>query len=153
VGGSSAKQAFIRFNVAGLPAGATISSAKLRLYVTNDSTSGGIFNQITSTTWDENTTWSSRPSVDGPQLAALGAVALDTTVEVDLTAAISGNGTYSFAISAPASNTNSLAYASREATIAGTRPQLAITTQSPTLHAARAQSPFVDVWAWLRSWV
>jgi bacillolysin len=149
VGGSSAKQAFIRFSVAGLPAGAVVSSAKLRLHVTNDSTSGGIFNQISNTTWDENVTWNGRPAVDGPQLAALGAVALDTTVEVDVTAAIGGNGTYSFAISAPGGNTNSLAYASREASTAGTRPQLVITTQS----SAQAQTRFVDLWAWLRSWV
>ena len=36
VGGSSAKQIYMRFTVSGLPAGAVVSAAKLRLYVTNE---------------------------------------------------------------------------------------------------------------------
>jgi hypothetical protein len=93
-GSSSAKQAFLRFTVSSLPVGATISSAKLRLYVTNDSTSGGVFNRITSTNWAENSTWNTKPAIDGPQLATLGAVAVNTFYEVDVTTAISGNSTF-----------------------------------------------------------
>ena len=129
VGGSnSAKQVFFRFNVSGLPTGAAVSSAKLRLYVTNDSTSGGVFNTISNTSWAENITWIIKPPIDGPVLATLGAAALNTTVDVDLTSAISGNGTYSFAISLPSANTNTLAYASREYSTVANRPQLLVTT-------------------------
>lgn len=79
VGGtSSARKAFIRFTVTGLPAGTSISSAKLRLYITNDSTSGGVFNRITSNSWAESITWNTQPAIDGAQLATLGAAAADS---------------------------------------------------------------------------
>ncbi len=128
-GAGSEKQAFLRFTVSGLPAGAVVQTAKLRLYVTNDSTSGGSFNKITNTTWAETMTWNSKPTIDGPLLATLGAVTLNLSYEVDVTSAISGNGTYSFAITLPSSNTNTLGYASREATTTANRPQLIVTTQ------------------------
>jgi hypothetical protein len=129
VGGSAnAKQIFIRFDVSGLPAGASISSAKLRLYVTNDSTSGGIVQSVSHTSWAEALTWSSKPALDGPARATLGAVAVNTTVEVDLGAAIAGNGSYSFAITLPADISNTVGYASRENGTAANRPQLVIAT-------------------------
>jgi hypothetical protein len=131
VGGStSAKQAFLRFDVTGLPAGASVSAAKLRLVVTNDSTSGGIFQRITNNAWAETITWNTKPAVDGAQLASVGAVALNQVVEVVLpVGTITGNGSYSFAISMPSANTNTLAYASRQASTVANRPQLIITTQ------------------------
>ena len=130
VGGStSAKQAFLRFSVTDLPAGASVSSAKLRLVVTNDSTSGGLFHRLTNTTWAEGITWNTKPAIDGAQLASLGAVTSGQVVEVVLpVGTITGNGSYSFAITLPSSNTNTLGYASREATVAN-HPQLIITTQ------------------------
>ncbi len=131
VGGStSAKQAFLRFDVAGLPAGTSVSSAKLRLFVTNDSTSGGTFNRVTNTTWAEGITWTTKPAIDGAQLASLGAVALNQVVEVVLpVGTITGNGSYSFAITLPSSNGNTLGYASREEPNTADRPQLIISTQ------------------------
>ena len=77
VGGSDARQAFLRFNVSGIPAGTAIQSAKLRLVVTNDSTSGGVVAKISNNSWPEATTWNTRPAIDGAQLATLGAVALE----------------------------------------------------------------------------
>jgi hypothetical protein len=129
VGGTTTeKQAFTRFVVSGLPSGAVIKSAKLRLYVTNDSTAGGIFQHISNNTWAETISWNTKPAVDGEQVASLGAVPINTFVEVDLSGAISGNGTYSFAITLPSSNTNTLGYASDETSTAANRPQLIITT-------------------------
>jgi unsaturated chondroitin disaccharide hydrolase len=128
-GSSSAKQGFLRFNVTGLPAGASIASAKLRLVVVNDSTSGGIFNRMTNTSWPEAITWNTRPAIDGPTIATLGAVGLNQVVEVDMTAAIGGNGAYSFAISMPGTNTNTVGYGSREHSAAASRPQLVIATR------------------------
>src|SRR5262249_33897485 len=130
VGGSaSAKQAFICFSVSGIPAGAVVQSAKLRLVVTNDSTAGGTFNRVSNTSWSEGITWANKPAVDGAQIASLGAVAMGAIVEVDLTGVVTGNGTYSFAISLPSANTNTLGYASREASTQANRPQLVIITQ------------------------
>ena len=51
VGSPSVKQAFLRFVVSGLPVGGVVESAKLRLTVVNDSTSGGIFSGVSSTSW------------------------------------------------------------------------------------------------------
>jgi hypothetical protein len=127
-GSTTTKQIFIRFDVSGLPAGAAVSSAKLRLFVTNDSTSGGIVQSVSNTTWSETLTWNTKPAIDGPVRATLGAVALNSIAEVDLTSAIGGNGSYSFAITLPAGNTNTVGYASRESSSAGNRPQLVITT-------------------------
>lgn len=130
VGGTtSAKQAFLRFSVTGLPAGSQISSAKLRLLVTNDSTNGGVFNFITDNSWLETVTWDTKPLINGPQLTSLGSVGLNQVVEVDLASVIAANGTYSFAITMPSTNTNTLGYASREHTTIASRPQLIITTQ------------------------
>ena len=128
-GSSSAKQAFLRFSVSGLPAGAVVASAKLRLVVVNDSTGGGVFRSVSNAGWPESITWNSRPAIDGPQLAALGAVALNQVVEVDVTAAVDGNGAYGFAIGMPSANTNTVGYASRESSTAANRPQLVITTR------------------------
>ena len=129
VGGSTVKQIFIRFDVSGLPAGATVGSAKLRLYVTNDSTSGGLVQGVSNNSWPEALIWTAKPPIDGPVYATLGAVALNTQIEVDLGGAIAGNGSYSFAITLPANITNTVGYASRESSTAANRPQLVITTQ------------------------
>lgn len=130
VGGSSnAKQAFICFTVSGLPAGAVVGSAKLRLYVTNDSTTGGVISRISNTSWNESITSNTRPAIDGSLVTTLGAVSLNTIVDLDLTGVITGNGTYSFAISLPSANTNTVGYAAREASTAATRPQLIVILQ------------------------
>jgi unsaturated chondroitin disaccharide hydrolase len=128
-GSSSAKQAFLRFNVSGLPDGASVRSAKLRLVVANDSTSGGSIHRVTNITWPEAITWNTRPTIDDPVVVTLGAVALNQIVEVDVTTAIDGNGSYSFAISMPSANTNTVGYASREHATAASRPQLVIATR------------------------
>ena len=81
VGGSDTRIAFLRFSVAGIPGDVGIQSAKLRLVVTNDSTSGGVVTAITNTGWPENITWNTRPASDGSQLATIGAVAITQVVE------------------------------------------------------------------------
>jgi PKD repeat protein len=126
-GSTTTRQAFIRFTVSGLPAGATIASAKLRLVVVDASSSGGIVNSISDTTWAETITWNTKPAIDGPQRASVGAVAAGQVVEIDLTPAITGNGSYSFAITSAVSD--SVWYATKENSTAANRPQLVITTQ------------------------
>jgi hypothetical protein len=128
-GATTAKQAFICFTVSTLPASAVVQSAKLRLVVTNDSTGGGDFYSISNSNWAENITWNTKPLIDGPLRASIGAVAVGAVVDIDLTGVIGGNGSYSFAITLPSSNTNTVGYATREATTSANRPQLIITTQ------------------------
>jgi hypothetical protein len=129
-GGSSARQGFLRFNLDALPAGAAIKAARLRLTVTNGSSSGGIVSTLTNITWAEDITWNTRPAIDGSRLANLGTVSTGSVVELDVTPVVTGIGVYSFAIVSPDTTTEAVAYASRENLTASSRPQLVLTLQS-----------------------
>jgi len=61
------------------------------------------------------------PTIDGQLLATLGTADDGTFYDVDITAAITGNGTYSFETTLPAANTNTLGYASKEASAIANR--------------------------------
>jgi hypothetical protein len=56
-------------------------------------------------------------------------VKLNEVVEVVPAGTITGNGSYSFAITLPSANSSTLGYASRQASTAANRPQLVLTTQ------------------------
>ena len=123
VDGSPTQIAYLRFNVTGLSG--AVQSARLRLEVVNASGFGGSIYSISDNSWGEGTvTFDTRPVIDGPALAALGKVAVGDIVELDVTAAIPGNGTYSFAMDS--NNSNGADYRSREAVT--NPPVLVITT-------------------------
>src|SRR5262249_22166075 len=64
-----------------------------------DSDSGGVLRRIAATSWQEDTlTYDSRPLVTGTILSTKGPVTLGQVVDFDATAAITGDGTYAFAI-------------------------------------------------------
>jgi PKD repeat protein len=110
----------VRFVVSGL-AGAP-SSAKLRLWVTDASTTGGSW-YLVSNSWAETTVnWNNKPAVGGTPVATAGAATLGTWMEVDVTSAVSGNGTYSF--EATSTSTNTATFSSDEG---AHPPQLVIT--------------------------
>ncbi len=109
--GSPEKIAYLRFDVAGLSG--PVQSARLRLEVVDRSSSGGTVHSISDNNWDENTvTFDTRPDMDSPDLDTLGVVEAGDIVEFDVTAAIGGNGTYSFAI--VSDDSNKAEYRSRE---------------------------------------
>ncbi len=116
--GSPIINSYLKFSVSGL--NGAPQSAKLRLYVTDPSTSGGTIYLVsnnyngTSTAWVESgLNYNNAPPVSGTPLSSLGSVATGTWVEFDVTAAVTGNGTYSFAITS--SSTNSVYYNSKDA--------------------------------------
>jgi hypothetical protein len=81
--------------------------------VTNASTRGGTIHSVSDISWDEDTiTFNNRPAIDEPALDALGAVGLGDIVEFDITGAVNGDGTYSFAIDSEYNN--GADYSSRE---------------------------------------
>jgi len=102
---------YLRFKVTGLSG--TVLSAHLRFDCVNGSSSGGTLHHMSDNSWDENTaTFNTRPAIDGPILDTCGAVSPGNMVELDVTPAIHGNGTYSFAILS--NNGNGADYRSRE---------------------------------------
>ncbi|MEK6573173.1 MAG: DNRLRE domain-containing protein, partial [Chloroflexota bacterium] len=104
-------RSYLKFTVSGLTG--TVTSAKLRLYVTDASNDGGSV-YSTATTWTESDlTWNTAP-LPGTLVAAAGAVPLGTYIEIVLPASLfsSGNGSYSLVLIS--SSTDSAIYNSRE---------------------------------------
>ncbi|NPC79390.1 DNRLRE domain-containing protein, partial [Pyxidicoccus fallax] len=99
VDGSPRMEAYLRFGIEPyLLQDVTLTRARLRLFATDGSTDGPAIYR-TSGSWDSSTlTWNTRPARVGSALGDLGAVASNSTVEYDLTAAITGAGTYDFAL-------------------------------------------------------
>jgi hypothetical protein len=122
--GSPSAQTLLRFQVAGLSG--AVSSARLRLFVNNPTTDGPALYRSTGAWTEAGVTWNNRPSLGGSQLARLGAVDTDTWVELDVTQAVTANGTYDFAL--VASSADGSTYHSREA---AHPPELVVTTGAP----------------------
>ena len=114
-------RSYLKFTVSGL-AGAP-ASAKLRLFVSDGGSSGGSAYRITDNSWTETgITWNSAPAISGTALSTAGTTTTGTWVEFSLGTTITGNGTYSFAISG--GNNDFVRYASRET---ATDPVLVLT--------------------------
>src|SRR5438128_4195900 len=122
------RNTYLRFNVSGL-ASRTILGAALRLQVDAtagaESDSGGVLPTITDGTWQETAiTFNNRPAVDGPTVASQGPVRLGQTVDFNVASAVTGDGTYNFAI--VNNSADECDYRSREG---GPAPKLVVTVQ------------------------
>ncbi len=119
--GSPEYVSYVRFAVAGL-SGAP-QSARLRLWVTDASRDGGVVSR-TGSSWGEGTiTWANAPAVGAPLGQISASASSGSWVEVDVTAAVTGNGAVSLALSGLSSDSG--LFASREA---GPAPQLVVET-------------------------
>ena len=117
-------ESYLRFMVSGVDA--PVSTAMLRLWVTNPSANGPAL-YPTGNGWTETgITWANKPARTGAAAADKGATTPKTWVEYDVTSLVPGNGTYSFDLASDA--TDGFAFPSREA--ATNRPQLVVTTGS-----------------------
>ncbi|MGZ8602864.1 MAG: CBM96 family carbohydrate-binding protein, partial [Actinomycetota bacterium] len=104
-----------------------ITGAKLRLFCVDSSSVGGTFYAAAETNppWSEGTvTWATAP-VAGASYGSLGAVKAGTWYEVNLTALVTANGTYSLRIKNTSGN--GADYVTKEGA-AGFAPQLVVTT-------------------------
>ncbi len=115
--GSPSYDSYLKFQVSGLTGG--VSSATLRLYVTDGSPGGGDIYSVSNTyrgsngAWDEGgLTWDNRPVIEGTPLSSVGEVVAESWAEFDVTSAMVGNGTFSFGIMNNTSN--SAKYYSKE---------------------------------------
>jgi hypothetical protein len=132
LGSSEINHAYLKFEVAGLSG--TLQNAKLRLNVSDASTDGGAIYlasnnyKSSATPWIESgLNWNNAPGVSGTALSAVGAVSVGQWVEFDVTAAIVGNGTYSFGLK---NNVSDVVYYRSKEGGASTIPQLIIQSLS-----------------------
>lgn len=117
---------YLTFSVTGLQ-GQTVSAAKLRLYVTDGSPTGGDW-FTTSSAWTEtgtgSITWNNAPAISGTKVATAGPATAGSWLDVDLSTAVTGEGTYSFVMTTQISNT--VMFSSKEGT---QPPRLQVTLQ------------------------
>jgi hypothetical protein len=130
VGTDPGRRIFLRFDVTGL-GGLAIERAIVQLQTTSNgdagSDSGGVIHRVADAGWGEGAlTHATSPAVDGALLDVAGAVVPSQTVEFDVTPAISGDGTYAFAIVPAADET---IYRSRESAFG--RPTLIVSLAPP----------------------
>jgi hypothetical protein len=144
VDGSPVQQTYMRFDVAGT-GGRAVTSAQLRVYVSNPSSRGGDFHRVTGAWSEGSLTYGTRPAFDSAIVASLGAVATDNWYSVDVTSLVKGDGQVNLV------STSSIAdgadYVSREGPTS-LRPELVVTlgdsspTPTPTQTAAPATMTF-----------
>lgn len=115
---TSPTNAYLKFTVTGVTG--PVFRARLRIYTTAGTTPGIVARGVTDTSWSETAmTWNTAPAIDGGDPAgASGKTVTDTWATVDVTPLITGNGTYSVALTAGGTSSS---YASRES---ATVPQL-----------------------------
>jgi hypothetical protein len=136
-GGTTRRDMFLRFNVAGIPAGATVTDARLLLVCSGDSTStGGTIRKFAPTTvqWVE-----SQPTWNNPlagtdasgDLSTLGPVGIGGSVAfTNLKSAVPGNGRVTFVVRSAAQD--GAQYRAREYATASQRPVLRISYATST---------------------
>jgi hypothetical protein len=117
---SPGEESYLRFTVSGVSG--TVQNATLRFFVTNGSSNGpSIYG--TDNTWTETgITWNNRPAATTGAIANLGAATVNTWVEYNVTAYITGNGTFDLVLLPD--STAGVTFTSREGT---SPPQLVLT--------------------------
>jgi hypothetical protein len=120
--GSPILRSYLRFNVQGLSG--NVTRATLRVFANTASSAGCSANSVANNTWSESTlNYNNAPPVGGA-LGSSGSFGAGVWINVDVTAYITGNGTYNLALTPL--GTTAISFASREA---GTNaPQLVIET-------------------------
>ena len=93
-GTSPQVNSYLRFTVSGV---GSASRAVLRLYVSDPSPDAGKLHRVALNTWPENLRHSARPAL-GALITDLGAVSSGAYREIDVSAYVTGDGTYSFAV-------------------------------------------------------
>ncbi len=121
--GSPDLHSYLKFSVTGL-SGAP-AQATLRIYATSTSSTGFTVSGVSDTSWGEKTiNYNNMPAIDGGAAGSSGQIKTSNTwISINVTALISGNGTYSMAVTT--TNSTAISMASRES--GANSPQLVIT--------------------------
>src|SRR5262249_22732184 len=101
--GAPTYESYVRFHVSAL-AGKTVTSAKLRLFVTDPSDDGGSAYLVSSSWTETGITWANAPAIPESKLASAGAVVTGQWAEFDVTSAVPSGGSVSFAITSASTN-------------------------------------------------
>lgn len=137
---------FIRFSLSGVSG--SVQNVKLRVFCTTNGTANGPALYAADNNWTESGTgginWNNQPALRGGILGNKGSFGASTWVEYDVTAVVTVNGTYTFAL--VADSNDGVTFSSREGT---TPPQLVVTlgsgaptaTDSPTHTPTATQTP------------
>jgi hypothetical protein len=124
--------AYVKFNVTGITG--AVTSAKLRLYVTDPSSAATSVHRTSSTWTETGITWNNAPVIGGTALSSRSASTSGTWLEFGLGSAVTANGTYSFGLKK--GKADAVSYSSREAT---NKPKLVVTFSSEATATATAQ--------------
>ena len=123
VDASPVVNSYLKFNVQGLSG--SVASAQLRIYANTGSGAGIQVYGVSNTSWVENTiTYSNAPAI-GSLGGSLGGFTAGTWITVDVTPLITGNGTFSLALTGV--DGTAISMASRES--GANAPQLIVTTR------------------------
>ena len=102
-----------------------IQSATLRLRAQTDTTDGPAVYKTTDPWTETGVNWSNRPPASGGALSDSGAIAAGSTVDYDVTQAVTGAGPVSFRLAG--TSNDAVDFESREATTPANRPLLIVT--------------------------
>ncbi len=118
--GTTTEDFLLKFTVTGT-SGQEVTGAKIRLHNTNSSNLGGIFRRVPTTSWGESSvTWNNAPAASPAILGSLGSVQPGNYYELDVSSAVSANGTYSFRVSSTSANGAHWSSAEAESSVAPT---------------------------------
>jgi len=114
---------YVKFQVGLLTA--PVVRARLRLFATDGSDQAGRAFAVASSWTESALTWNNAPAIAGSPVATGGAVSDGAWVEFDVTAIVTGSGTFSFALTS--ASTNSAYFSSREGAHS---PELVVQTRA-----------------------
>lgn len=124
--GSPRREAYLFFRVA---ADRPIRNARLRLHARDGSSDGPALHRVSPSWTGGDITWNTRPALEGAPLVDLGAVRTGAYVELDVSSAVTGPGTYGFAL--VSTSGDGVDFTSREGA-AGFRPELVLSHDGPS---------------------
>src|SRR5689334_7972509 len=128
-----AVESFIRFTVTGISI--PVQQAVLRMYATTNGSGNGPAVFATNAAWEEGEiTWNNRPSHSAAELDNQDRINEESWVDYDVTASVTGNGTFAFVLAADSSD--AVTFSSRQGV---QPPQLVITlagSSTPTVVSA-----------------
>jgi hypothetical protein len=129
---------YLKFSLAGVPTGSTVSKATLRLYMDAVLTGGkfDVYNLASTPTWAENTMTFNTPrpakgtSASGGHPVTVTAASVNTFILIDITATVQGwfaePSTNNGILVALVGNTGSFSFDSKESTLTSHEPELEI---------------------------